>query len=147
MSLRDKITGTWELVEYFREDENGEKIYPLSKNVSGFLMYTEDGYMSAQLMKEGRSDYTEEGLHNGTLEEMAEAAHGYHAYAGKYEIDEEDGTVYHHNEVSLIPDRIGAVQDRQAQFDEEEMTITSRTSTTHVIWKKASKNTGIYAGK
>ncbi len=147
MSLRDKIVGTWELVEYYREDSDGEKNYPLSKDASGFLMYTADGYMSAHLMKEGRSNYTEEGLHNGTTEEMAEAAHGYHAYAGKYEIDEEDGTVYHHNTVSLIPDRIGAVQDRQAQFDGDQMTITSRTSTTHVTWKKAPYNPGIYSGQ
>lgn len=147
MSLRDKVVGTWELVNYFREDESGAKIYPLSESVSGFLMYTADGYMSAQLMQEGRREYTEVGLHNGTTEEMAEAAHGYHAYAGKYEIDEEDGTIYHHNEVSLIPNRIAAIQDRQAQFDGEKMIITSRTSTTHVTWKKAPENLGVYSKK
>lgn len=138
--LKNKILGTWKLVSYYRLDEDGEKVYPLGTDPSGFLMYTEDGYMSAQLMKQNRPDYTLEGLHNGTREEMAEAAHGYHAYAGKYEIDEEDGSVYHHNEVSLIPNRLGDIQDRQIEFQGDRITITSRTSSTHIVWKKAENN-------
>lgn len=138
--LKNKILGTWKLVSYYRLDEDGEKVYPLGTDPSGFLMYTEDGYMSAQLMKQDRPDYTLEGLHNGTREEMAEAAHGYHAYAGKYEIDEEDGSVYHHNEVSLIPNRLGDIQDRQIEFQGDRITITSRTSSTHIVWKKAENN-------
>lgn len=138
--LKDKILGTWKLLSYYRLDEDGEKVYPLGTDPSGFLMYTEDGYMSAQLMKQNRPDYTLEGLHNGTREEMAEAAHGYHAYAGKYEIDEEDGSVYHHNEVSLIPNRLGDIQDRQIEFQGDMITITSRTSSTHIVWKKAENN-------
>lgn len=138
--LKNKILGTWKLVSYYRLDEDGEKVYPLGTDPSGFLMYTEDGYMSAQLMKQDRPDYTLEGLHNGTREEMAEAAHGYHAYAGKYEIDEEDGSVYHHNEVSLIPNRLGDIQDRQIEFQGDMITITSRTSSTHIVWKKAENN-------
>lgn len=138
--LKNKILGTWKLLSYYRLDEDGEKVYPLGTDPSGFLMYTEDGYMSAQLMKQNRPDYTLEGLHNGTREEMAEAAHGYHAYAGKYEIDEEDGSVYHHNEVSLIPNRLGDIQDRQIEFQGDRITITSRTSSTHIVWKKAENN-------
>lgn len=138
--LKNKILGTWKLLSYYRLDEDGEKVYPLGTDPSGFLMYTEDGYMSAQLMKQNRPDYTLEGLHNGTREEMAEAAHGYHAYAGKYEIDEEDGSVYHHNEVSLIPNRRGDIQDRQIEFQGDRITITSRTSSTHIVWKKAENN-------
>lgn len=138
--LKDKILGTWKLLSYHRLDEDGEKVYPLGTDPSGFLMYTEDGYMSAQLMKQNRPDYTLEGLHNGIREEMAEAAHGYHAYAGKYEIDEEDGSVYHHNEVSLIPNRLGDIQDRQIEFQGDRITITSRTSSTHIVWKKAENN-------
>lgn len=132
--------GTWELISYYRLEEDGEKVFPLGTDPSGFLMYTEDGYMSAQLMKQNRPDYSLEGLHNGSQEEMAEAAHGYHAYSGKYEIDEADGSVYHHNEVSLIPNRLGDIQDRQIQFEGDKISITSRTSSTHIIWKKAENN-------
>lgn len=138
--LKNKIMGTWELISYYRLEEDGEKVFPLGTDPSGFLMYTEDGYMSAQLMKQNRPDYSLEGLHNGSQEEMAEAAHGYHAYSGKYEIDEADGSVYHHNEVSLIPNRLGDIQDRQIQFEGDKISITSRTSSTHIIWKKAENN-------
>ena len=82
------MIGTWWLIDYTREDKNGTRYHPLGKDAPGFLLYTSDRYISAQLMAQGRLDYTLGELHNGTSEEIAKAAHGYHAYAGKYEIDE-----------------------------------------------------------
>ena len=37
----------------------------------------------------------------GTNEEMAEAAHGYLAYAGKFNVNEEERTLTHHMEVKV----------------------------------------------
>lgn len=73
-TFREQVIGTWKLLKYTREDKNGEHYYPLGKDATGFLMYTDDGYMSAQLMAQGRSAYTLGELHKGTTEEMAEAA-------------------------------------------------------------------------
>lgn len=134
----DDLLGAWELVSYYRE-EDGRKTYPLGRDPKGYLLYTADGYMSAQLMRaEERPSYSLGGLHQGTQAEMAEAAQGYHAYSGRFEVDEKNQTVYHHNTVSLIPNRVGAVQDHQINKDGDYIDITSTTSPTHIKWKKVN---------
>ena len=37
--LKNKILGTWKLVSYYRLDEDGEKVYPLGTDPSGFFFY------------------------------------------------------------------------------------------------------------
>ncbi|WP_028273188.1 lipocalin-like domain-containing protein [Atopococcus tabaci] len=119
-SFREKVIGTWTLLEYSRENKDGERFYPLGKDATGFLMYTPDGYMSAQL--------------------MAQAAHAYHAYSGRFEVDEENQTLYHHMEVSMIPNRLGQVQDRIIQMDGDRITITSNATSSYIVWKRAEDN-------
>lgn len=72
-SFRETVVGAWKLVEYSIENKNkrGEKIYPLGKDATGFILYTPDGYMSAQIMESGRHIYANGHLHNGTIEEMS----------------------------------------------------------------------------
>lgn len=136
-TFREQVIGTWKLLEYTRENKDGERYYPLGKDAAGFLMYTHDGYMSAQLMAQNRPEYTLGELHNGTLEEMAKAAHGYHAYSGQYEVDEEHQTLYHHMEVSMIPNRLGKVQDRMIVMNENKITITSNSTSSYIVWERA----------
>jgi len=140
LSFKEQVVGTWELIEYSRDDPEGGQSYPLGKDASGFLIYTEDGYMSAQLMAQDRKDYSLGELHTGTSEEMADAARGYHAYSGKYEVDEEKNTLYHHMDVSMIPNRLGQVQDRIIEVDGDQITITSTSTPSRIIWKKAPDN-------
>lgn len=139
-SFREKVIGTWTLLEYTRENKDGERFYPLGKDATGFLMYTPDGYMSAQLMAQGRRNYSLGELHTGTTEEMAQAAHGYHAYSGRFEVDEENQTLYHHMEVSMIPNRLGQVQDRIIKMDGDRITITSNATSSYIVWKRAEDN-------
>lgn len=139
-SFREKVIGTWTLLEYSRENKDGERFYPLGKDATGFLMYTPDGYMSAQLMAQGRRNYSLGELHTGTTEEMAQAAHAYHAYSGRFEVDEENQTLYHHMEVSMIPNRLGQVQDRIIQMDGDRITITSNATSSYIVWKRAEDN-------
>ena len=69
----EDLVGTWEMVEYYLE-KDGERVYPLGEDCKGFLMYTPDGYVSAQQMAAGRPAYASGDLHDGTPEEMAAAA-------------------------------------------------------------------------
>lgn len=100
-SMREQVIGTWALVSYETQDAAGNTIYPLGKDAKGFIMYNPDGYMSAQLMASGRPAYKSGDLHTGTPEEMAEAAHGYLAYSGPFEVDEEKQELTHHMDVSM----------------------------------------------
>lgn len=135
--VRAQLIGTWKLVEYQNQDDDGNIYYPFGEDAIGFLMYNPDGYMSAQLMQKGRPAYTSGGLHTGTTEEMAEAAHGYHAYAGKYEIDEENATVYHTKEVSMNPTPTGQTEPRIFEIDGDILRIINGNNRNiKLVWQR-----------
>lgn len=143
-TFRDQVIGTWSLIEYTRENKEGERYHPLGKDATGYLMYTADGYLAATLSRAGREsqNYSDVGdLHTGTLKEMAQAANSYHAYTGRFEVDEATQTLYHHMEMSLVPNRIGQVQDRVIQMKDNEILITSQNTSSVIRWRRAEDNT------
>src|SRR5271165_1673150 len=71
-----------------------------------FSSYTADGFVSAQLMRPGRSAFTSSGWNQRTPEEYREAGSGYIAYCGIYRVDEENRTVTHIPPVALLPNLI-----------------------------------------
>lgn len=141
MDLSKELIGTWELVDYiYRID--GQQSKPLGDNPKGFLMYTPDGYVSAQMMKPNRRSYESKDLHTGTEEEMAQAAHGYVAYAGKFEILEYNKTtntltVTHTMNVSMNPTWLGDTQKRYATYKDGLLTIHADVNESKIIWKKS----------
>lgn len=137
-NLREKLIGAWKLAEYSIEDKNknGEKFYPLGKDAAGFILYTPDGYMSAQIMASGRPAYANGRLHTGTIEEMAKAARGYMAYSGKYEVDEKTNTVVHHMEVSMNPTWLGQEQERYIKLEGDTLTIIAPANNAMLVWKR-----------
>lgn len=138
-NLKEQLIGTWALVNYQDEDENGNIFYPLGKDATGFIMYNPDGYMSAQLMQQGRSAYASGDLHTGTKDEMAEAAHGYVAYSGKYELDEENSTVYHTMEVSMNPTCLGDTQPRLFELEGDTLSIVNgNVPNQKLVWKRVN---------
>ncbi|KZS58429.1 lipocalin-like domain-containing protein [Mycobacterium ostraviense] len=50
---------------------------------NGLIIYTPDGYMSAQIQSSGRPDYDRPVASGGTTEQAAAAAPGYLAYSGR----------------------------------------------------------------
>jgi Lipocalin-like domain len=75
--------------------------YPLGPDAQGIIMYTPDGYMSAQLMRSGRTPFHRNDLHPPE-EELAAAASGYLTYSGPYTVVN-DALIAHHVVVSLLP--------------------------------------------
>jgi hypothetical protein len=58
MMLHNEIRGAWTLISYIeQDDDSGPITYPLGPDAQGLIIYTHDGYMSAQLMRPGRPDY------------------------------------------------------------------------------------------
>ena len=50
MIKKEQLIGAWTLESYTVEDiESGEVSYPMGRNPEGLILYTTDGYMSAQL--------------------------------------------------------------------------------------------------
>ena len=62
-TLKEQLIGAWKLESYVEVPVDGsEPFYPLGKKPSGIIMYTPDGYMSAQLMGEERLNFASGGL-------------------------------------------------------------------------------------
>ncbi|MBF2756420.1 MULTISPECIES: lipocalin-like domain-containing protein [unclassified Staphylococcus] len=135
--LKEQLIGTWKLVRYQDEDKDGNIFFPLGKDATGFIMYNPDGYMSAQLMQQGRQAYESGDLHTGTQDEMAEAAHGYVAYSGRFELDEENSTVYHTMEVSMNPTWLGDTQPRLFELEGDTLSIVNgNVPNQKLVWQR-----------
>ncbi|WAJ43719.1 lipocalin-like domain-containing protein [Mycobacterium sp. Aquia_216] len=124
MTLHDDIRGSWALVSYTTEDERGGPVsYPLGPDALGLIMYTHDGYMSAQLMRPDRPDYEQPDTAGGTEAQHAAAAAGYLAYSGPYAVDEATGIVHHEVVVSLLPNWLGTLQLRHSILESNRLTL------------------------
>ncbi|WP_405984215.1 lipocalin-like domain-containing protein [Streptomyces sp. NBC_00872] len=143
--LADQVVGTWQLMSFTAEyTERPGITYPLGQDATGIIMYTADGYMSAQIMRPGRHDYHLLDSDGDDLEQAAAAATGYLAYSGKYTVDESARTLHHDVEVSLLPAWLGTILIREATFDGNQLTLvaddTFPRGMVHsvLVWKRAA---------
>ena len=113
----NRLLGVWGLVNYTEEQSGREDILPFGPDPQGFLIYTADGFVSAQLMRTGRPDFHSSDWLHGTTQEYQASGSGYIAYCGAYEVDEEMATITHIPTVSLLPNLIGRRQCRSIDLE------------------------------
>ena len=124
MPLRQKIIGAWKLESYIAyptpESPIKRPTYPMTKNVTGFIMYTPDGYMSAQMLIPGQQSFKRG---EGEEPQWAEAGKRFFAYCGPYYISNEgmgrEEVLRHTFQVCNLPGWIGDVQVRTHHFEED----------------------------
>jgi hypothetical protein len=139
-----RLIGVWTLVGYAHHQVGREDTYPLGLQPEGFLIYTPEGFVSAQLMKPGRTPFQSTDWHEGTPDEYKESGSGYIAYCGVFEVDEENETVAHIPFVALLPNLIHGRQLRLVTLSDEILTLRAGSSpetndvTSVLHWKKAS---------
>jgi hypothetical protein len=104
--IASRLVGVWSLVSYSVEQEGHGESFPFGPEPEGLLIYTPDGFVSAQLMRPGRSPFQSHGWNGGTPDDYYQAGSGYIAYCGVYEVDEEKETVTHIPSVALVPNLI-----------------------------------------
>lgn len=118
MTLSDALVGAWELVSCIETDvDTGTTFLPMGEYPHGFILYTPDGYMSAQLSAPRRKHFAGDDMYRGTPEEYVAASVSYLAYSGPYYVDEARGTITHQMTVSLFPNWTGQRQVRIAKLD------------------------------
>jgi hypothetical protein len=132
--IRERLVGCWRLVGFtVTAAEEGETDRPLGEDPLGTILYTPDGYMSAQLAR------------SGPYENDQQPDAYYIAYSGPFDVDEQALTVAHHVEVSVIPNWLGTTQIRRVQFREPSTLVLSATepgpddgvmTTTTVTWSR-----------
>lgn len=122
-SVREQIIGAWELIEYSATLPNdpSNKYYPMGPKASGIIMYTPDGFMSAQLQTPGQGQFDTTA---GTEAEWAQVGRSYVAYTGHFWVDEkgdEQGRpiLKHQMRQSNLPRLRGDIQRRLVRFSQE----------------------------
>jgi hypothetical protein len=148
-NFASQLVGVWILVAYTNEQPGSEDTHPFGPQPQGFLIYTADGFVSAQLMKPGRSVFHSSDWHHGTPEEYQESGSGYIAYCGSYEVDEEKVTVTHIPSVALLPNLIQGRQVRSIDLHDDRLTLRAAGApiingipiTSRLEWKRANPST------
>jgi hypothetical protein len=125
------FAGTWRLLEYSFHYEDGAVERPWGDEVIGYLLYSPQGYMSANLSPAHRNWRYRMARLKAEVpaaedRKAARLARGsvprdYIAYSGPYEL--KDGTIIHHVEVSLFPHWLGLPQVRYYQFCGDRLTL------------------------
>ncbi|WP_328891738.1 lipocalin-like domain-containing protein [Streptomyces sp. NBC_00316] len=113
--VRRKLLGAWRLVSYTATSTDGEVIHPLGLTPNGLIVYTPDGYMSAQLARGDRPPMRSARLEDAATDELAQAAVDYLSYGGPFEVTDPT-TIEHHVTTSLFPNWIGQPQVRKVSF-------------------------------
>jgi hypothetical protein len=125
-SLREQLIGAWALTSCVERDlETGVEKFPLGERPLGLILYTPDGYMSAQLQRPGRPPFADGDLLRATPEEYAAAGSSYIAYSGRFFVDEGKRSLSHEMAVSFFPNWFGQRQVRLVQVTGERLQLST----------------------
>lgn len=134
MTTRSQMLGSWQLVRFeSRDTATGSISKPLGDDPQGLILYTDDGFMSAQLAPGG----------TGTTP-LAEPG-GYIAYTGPFHVDEQAGIVHHEVRMATMPELLAAPQLREVRVDHDLLTLsatltdeTGTTTRSTLTWQRAT---------
>jgi hypothetical protein len=150
-TLRQQLIGAWKLVSYITTPTDGSApVHPMGEDPMGIILYTPDGYMSAQLMRSGRRRFASGDWFDGTAEEYREEATTYLAYSGPFEVDEEKKTLTHSMFVSLFPNWIGQTQPRLVRIEDDILYLGTEAPVlaggkmmmAELKWRRADRDAG-----
>ncbi|WP_261154478.1 lipocalin-like domain-containing protein [Serratia ficaria] len=126
-SRYEKLIGAWRLIRYveYPVDDSVPR-EPMTENPQGLLLYTSDGFMSAQLCAPERTCFTSGDWFVASSEEFRAEATSYIAYSGPWEPGTEAGTIIHGMDVSLFPNWSGQRQVRNFRLEDEYLFLASK---------------------
>lgn len=147
--LREQLIGAWMLVSYEEKPVDGSPTnFPMGEKPQGIIMYTPDGYMSAQLSRPDRKPFASGDWFKGSDDDYEQEASTYIAYTGEFHVDEEAHRLTHSMFVSLFPNWIGQTQPRVVKIEGEYLFLHTASPiqsggkkvNSYLKWKRAPKN-------
>jgi|SRR5579862_7170286 len=140
--VKQRLVGTWKVVSSRRTLKNGTKAFDpaLGPHGMGFLIYSADGQMCAELMNPDRPAWKNN--LKPTDQEKVSAFNGSFAYCGRYEIDTEKHVLVHLPEVSMTQNYVGTRQIRPFRFEGTRMILADKAiddpeiDSWEVVWEK-----------
>jgi hypothetical protein len=144
MENKNPFIGTWKLISWENTNADGTVTYPYGKNPVGYILYTEDGYMAAEIMNPNRRqsdpDFPLEPAFAQTLNnnDRLMAYETYLSYCGSYSYSLEERTITHHVKTGLIPSWSGKDQFRQFEFKDGKLILGNLRA--QLIWESAASH-------
>lgn len=117
------IIGTWKLVSCETRTSDDRIFQPLGTNPVGYLVYTDNGFMSVAIMKSDRLRFQVGDIAGATPEEKIAAADSFISYCGSYKLEAQK--VVHHVHVSFFPNWVGIDQVRFVELMGDRLTLST----------------------
>jgi hypothetical protein len=144
----EDLVGTWRLRSWKNVGSDGSEVYPLGERPVGYIFYNHDGYMSVEIMAQGRVPYQVPDVFGGTPRERSEAISTYISYAGPFELLADRDTVIHHIEVCSYPNWIGNAQVRFAKREGDLLVLSTTkpvtfqgvTRSAELVWERVGQH-------
>lgn len=145
----EKLVGAWKMERMEVTDAEGKVSYPMGEKPIGYILYTPDGYMAAEVMMGEPEKFAEDDRTGASESEKAKAFDNFLAYGGPYEYKGDH--LLHHVEVSSFPNYVGTTQKRNITWTGEDTMILStdeigniveleegqQTPTAKIYWRRA----------
>jgi hypothetical protein len=138
------LIGTWSLLSFELIGDAGEIYHPYGRAPVGHIIYTRDGFMSVDIMADGRRSFAANafGGFEGTPGEKAAAFDTYLSYSGRYETI--GNRVVHRIEASLFPNWVGTTLERKVTVDGDTLELSAdptalegRPQALKIAWRRA----------
>lgn len=128
---RRNLVGVWELVSLQDHRPNGDVLDWMGKNPTGLLIYSPNGRMTIQIMRDPRPTaavamWSSDGhdlLASAPANEIRDAYSGYYAYFGTWDADEGAHTVTHHVRASLRSGEVESDYIRPYELSGEQLLL------------------------
>jgi hypothetical protein len=143
------LVGAWKLVSIQYAFPQGPAVDDLfDPNPARLIICDRSGWVSVQIVTSNRPRMEQpDSRTNGVVTtEQAQlnttAFNSYYAYFGRWELDDQTGTVTHRLEASLLPWETGLVLPRQAMLDGDRLTLLAHYTRRGVdyirtlVWKR-----------
>ena len=141
-SVQRQFVGTWKLVSTEEKLKDG-KVRPyedFGPQGAGYLMYSADGYMCAELMKPDRPKWDDP----ATAAQKIAAIEGFTAYCGRFEIDSVNHVIWHYPDLAWNPNYVGTKQSRPYRFEGNRLAFSGKTPLEYkgdveqwtIVWEK-----------
>jgi hypothetical protein len=137
---RHGLAGAWKPVSYELRYANGETVYPLDREPSGYPMYSADGHMCGAMMSSDTPRFAGDNFQKGNPEDHVTAARTYPSYFGPYEVPGD--RMVHRVEISLFPNLVDAARDRNIELTGDWLTLSApiasrgRRGRVEVHWRR-----------
>ena len=137
------FVGTWELESFTETLQDGSSVEPMGKNPKGFLLYTQDGIVSAQLSGLSNSQNDPSSEVPEAVGRRRQIATSYIGYCGSFAVNPEVQEVVHYPSVAHDRQMIGRALHRTFQFDADRLTLKASTAEAgehiieaHLVWRR-----------